>query len=47
MSASKIVITDFGDPDYSLESEQFRAAGLDVNLIFANSRSPSSPMPTA
>lgn len=45
MSAYKVVITDFADPDCSLEAEQFRAAGLDVDLVFPNARQSDQLLP--
>ncbi len=45
MSAYKVVITDFADPDCSLEAEQLRAAGLDVELVFPNVRQADQLLP--
>ena len=45
MSAYKVVITDFADPDCLLEAEQFRAAGLDVELVFPNTRQADQLLP--
>lgn len=33
MPQFKVVITDFSDPDHSLEVEEFRASGLDLELV--------------
>jgi D-3-phosphoglycerate dehydrogenase / 2-oxoglutarate reductase len=33
MPQFKVVITDFGDPDHSLEVEEFQASGLDLELV--------------
>jgi D-3-phosphoglycerate dehydrogenase len=47
MSQFKVVITDFGDPDYSLEAEVFKTSGLDIELVRLQARTPEELFPTA
>jgi D-3-phosphoglycerate dehydrogenase len=41
----KVVITDFGEPDYTLESEVIAASGLDIELVRLNARTPEELIP--
>lgn len=41
----KVVITDFGDPDHSLEAEEFRASGLDLELVRLDARTTEDLFP--
>jgi D-3-phosphoglycerate dehydrogenase len=45
MSKVKVVITDFGDPDYSLEAEEFQASGLDLELVRLDAHTPEELFP--
>jgi D-3-phosphoglycerate dehydrogenase len=45
MSQFKVVITDFGDPDCSLEAEVLNASGLDINLVRLQTRLPEEIIP--
>jgi len=45
MAQYKVVITDFGDPDYSLEAEVFKASGLDIELVRLQARTPEELFP--
>jgi D-3-phosphoglycerate dehydrogenase / 2-oxoglutarate reductase len=45
MAQFKVVITDFGDPDYSLEAEVFKASGLDIELVRLQARTPDELFP--
>ncbi len=38
MPQFKVVITDFGDPDHSLEAAEFKASGLDLDLVRLDAR---------
>lgn len=46
MSQYKVVITDFGDPDYSLEAEEIKASRLDVELVRIQASTPEELFPT-
>ncbi len=46
MAQFKVVLTDFGDPDHSLESEVFKASGLDVDFVRLQARTPEELLPT-
>ena len=46
MARFKVVITDFGDADYTPETDVLRASGLDVELIRLNARTPDDLFPT-
>jgi D-3-phosphoglycerate dehydrogenase / 2-oxoglutarate reductase len=41
----KVVITDFGDPDHSLEAGVLAASGLDINLVRMQTRVPEDLIP--
>lgn len=45
MSQYKVVITDFGDPDYTLEAEEIKASGLDIELIRIQAGAPEELFP--
>lgn len=45
MAQFKVVITDFGDPDYNLEAEVFKASGLDIELVRLQARTPEDLFP--
>ena len=45
MSQFKVVITDFGDPDCSLEAGVLKASGLDINLVRLQTRLPEEIIP--
>jgi len=45
MSPFKVVITDFGDPDHSLEADVLRDSGLDINLVRLQTRKPEELIP--
>jgi D-3-phosphoglycerate dehydrogenase len=45
MSPFKVVITDFGDPDHSLEAGVLNASGLDINLVRLQTRIPEELIP--
>ena len=45
MSQFKVVITDFSEPDNTLEAEEFKVSGLDIELIRLNARSPEDLYP--
>jgi D-3-phosphoglycerate dehydrogenase len=38
VAAFKVVITDFGDPDYQLEADTLAASGLDIELVRLDTR---------
>jgi D-3-phosphoglycerate dehydrogenase len=46
MARYKVVITDFGEADYTPEAEVFRASGLDVELVRLNARTADDLFPT-
>lgn len=45
MSPFKVVITDFGDPDHSLEAGVLNGSGLDINLVRMQTRVPEELIP--
>ena len=45
MPSFKVVITDFGDPDHSLEAGVLRDSGLDINLVRLQTRDPEELIP--
>ncbi len=45
MSQFKVVITDFGDPDYTLEADVIKASGLDVELVRIQATKPDELFP--
>lgn len=45
MSPFKVVITDFGDPDHSLEARVLAASGLDIDLVRMQTRDPDVLIP--
>jgi D-3-phosphoglycerate dehydrogenase len=45
MAQFKVVITDFGDPDNSLEAEVLKASGLDIELVRLQARTPEELFP--
>jgi D-3-phosphoglycerate dehydrogenase / 2-oxoglutarate reductase len=45
MSPFKVVITDFGDPDHSLEAGVLHGSGLDINLVRLQTRVPEELIP--
>lgn len=45
MAAFKVVITDFGDPDYQLEADTLAASGLDIELVRLDARTPEQLLP--
>jgi D-3-phosphoglycerate dehydrogenase / 2-oxoglutarate reductase len=45
MSPFKVVITDFGDPDHSLEVGVLKDSGLDINLVRMQTRDPEELIP--
>jgi D-3-phosphoglycerate dehydrogenase len=45
MSPFKVVITDFGDPDHSLEANVLRSSDLDINLVRLQTRVPEELIP--
>ncbi len=45
MSPFKVVITDFGDPDHSLEAGVLHGSGLDINLVRLQTRDPEELIP--
>jgi D-3-phosphoglycerate dehydrogenase len=45
VAAFKVVITDFGDPDYQLEADTLAASGLDIELVRLNTRKPEELRP--
>lgn len=47
MSHFKVVITDFGDPDNSLEAQVLQESGLDIELVRLNARTPDELFPAA
>jgi D-3-phosphoglycerate dehydrogenase len=47
MSLFKVVITDFGDPDHSLEAGVLHGSGLDINLVRLQTRVPEELIPHA
>ena len=42
MGSFKVVITDFGDPDHSLEAGVFHGSGLDIDLVRMQTRGPKN-----
>ncbi|MCO6453259.1 MAG: C-terminal binding protein [Caldilineales bacterium] len=45
MSPFKVVITDFGDPDHSLEAGVLDTSGLDIDLVRLQTRDPEELIP--
>ena len=45
MAQFKAVITDFGEPDYTLEAEVVESSGLDIELVRLNARYPDELFP--
>jgi D-3-phosphoglycerate dehydrogenase / 2-oxoglutarate reductase len=45
MSPFKVVLTDFGDPDHSLEAGVLHGSGLDINLVRLQTRVPEELIP--
>jgi D-3-phosphoglycerate dehydrogenase / 2-oxoglutarate reductase len=45
MSAFKVVITDFSDPDCNIEREVLEASGLDINLVRLQTKVPAELIP--
>jgi len=45
MSPFKVVITDFGEADNTIEADVLRTSGLDVNLVRLNTRVPEELIP--
>ena len=45
MAKFKVVITDFGEPDYTLEAEVIVASGLDIELVRLNAKTPDELFP--
>ena len=45
MSSFKVVLTDFGDPDHSLEAGVLHGSGLDINLVRLQTREPAELIP--
>jgi D-3-phosphoglycerate dehydrogenase len=45
MPPFKVIITDFGDPDISLEAGVLRASGLDINLVRLQTKAPEELIP--
>ncbi len=45
MSPSKVVLTDFGDPDHSLEANVLHGSGLDINLVRLQTNIPEELIP--
>ena len=45
MSPFKVVITDFGDPDHSLEAGVLHDSGLDINIVRLQTRDPEELIP--
>jgi D-3-phosphoglycerate dehydrogenase len=45
MSPYKVVITDFGDPDHSLEAGVLHSSGLDIDLVRLQTRVPEELIP--
>ena len=45
MSSFKVVLTDFGDPDHSLEAGVLHGSGLDINLVRLQTRDPGELIP--
>ena len=45
MSPFKVVITDFGDPDHSLEAGVLNGSGLDIDLVRMQTRVPEELIP--
>ena len=45
MSPFKVVITDFGEPENELETNELRASGLDFELVRLNARSTDELLP--
>ncbi len=45
MSPFKVVITDFGDPDHSLEAGVLAASGLEIDLVRMQTRDPEVLIP--
>ncbi len=47
MTEYKVVITDFGEADNSLEAQEFLASGLEIELVRLNARSAEELFPAA
>ena len=47
MSEFKVVITDFSEPDFTLEAEVIQQSGLDIELVRLNARTPEELFPVA
>lgn len=45
MSSFKVVLTDFGDPDHSLEAGVLQSSGLDIHLVRLQTRDPAVLIP--
>lgn len=45
MSPFKVVITDFGDPDHSLEAGVLHGSGLDISLVRLQTKDPGELIP--
>ena len=45
MAQYKVVLTDFSEPDHDLEVEEFRASGLDLELVRLNARTADDLFP--
>ncbi len=45
MTKFKVVITDFGEPDDTLEAEVIKSSGLDIELVRLNARNPDELFP--
>jgi D-3-phosphoglycerate dehydrogenase / 2-oxoglutarate reductase len=45
MSPFKVVLTDFGDPDHSLEAGVLHGSGLDINFVRLQTRAPEELIP--
>jgi D-3-phosphoglycerate dehydrogenase len=45
MAPFKVVLTDFGDPDHSLEAGVLHGSGLDIDLIRLQTREPAELIP--
>ena len=40
-----IMLTDFGEPDWDLETQVLRESGLDINLVRLDTRVPEQLIP--
>jgi D-3-phosphoglycerate dehydrogenase len=47
MAQYKVVLTDFGEPDHSLELEEMQASGLDIEFVRLNARTADDLFPAA